>query len=96
VLGSPIGSKRFLEKFLADKEAEQAEALHILQKALTDRKQAAYHILTQSHAKKFSHLARTVAPSLLKDIAASHDYNLRKTSCSIFGTPLIHWRSNSL
>ena len=83
VLGTPLGSKAFVEAFAEERLRKEAQLLDELPK-LGDL-QCAWALLSQSAVLRANHTVRILPPTSSQMYAQKHDAAVWKTFCKMFG-----------
>ena len=82
IVGTPIGTPEYVAKYGIHVMNEEAQLLNFLPKLAS--LQIAWLLLYYCAVPRINHLLRTVPPSLVYDIARSHDEGIYSTFCNLF------------
>ena len=83
ILGTPIGSRAFVEACATEAIQEKAQLLNFLPKLPS--RQASWLLLYFCAVPRINHLLRTVSPDLVQGFAERHDVSMLEAFRDVFG-----------
>ena len=85
VLGTPLGTQEFVDRFCAERSEEKAQLLNLIPKLPSI--QSAWLLLYFCAVPRINHLLRNICPTSVSQAAALHDLCILETFRSIFAIP---------
>ena len=93
VLGTPLGSREYIERVSVETIEEKAQLLHFIPKLPSI--QAGWLLLYFCAVPRINHLLRTVPPNMMRLAAAAHDTSILGTFALLFDIPSgSEWNQN--